>query len=54
MMFSIKNRGINMANPEHLKVLKEAAKDTYESGKLAGPVIAQTAAYRYFKGLVGL
>jgi hypothetical protein len=38
-----------MANSEHLKVLNEAAKNIYESGKLVGPLIAQTAAYAYFK-----
>ena len=34
--------------------LKKAAKDIYELGKLVGPLIAQTTAYAYFKGMIGI
>lgn len=34
--------------------VKEAAKEIYELGKVVGPLIAKTAAYAYFKGLIGM
>jgi hypothetical protein len=33
---------------------KEAAKQVYELGKELGPVIANTAAYAFFKSCLGL
>lgn len=34
--------------------VREKGQDIYELGKLVGPLIAQTAAYGYFKGTIGL
>jgi len=53
-MFYLLLRLLNEELIQSVDKLLSAAKQIYELGKDLGPVIVSTAAYRFFKGSLGL